>query len=471
MEIANKCFVPESPAPAAPIPPAAPLPFFRYLRTMRHNAIAGYHDDVYRRPLVEIRHPRLHTFLLNDPDGIRHVLIDNADNYIKGGVEQRGLRTLSRKPPPDHDEKKWRHRRRIISSSFDHRSILETSPVIADAVQRALARWDVLPKNAVIETHAEMSALALDIISRVVFSVDSAKFARIMERASMRYQPDPLVDPIDFVPLLDRAWELHKRFRRHRIFHELNASIDRLIADRARQRSIPVDDFLERLLRTKDQQTGSAMSPQEVHDHIITVLGTGHETASMSLMWTWYLLSQHPQQEARLHAEVVSVLAGRTPAIHDVARLPYTRMVIEESLRLYPPNNTLPWRRALRDDLVCGVKIPRGATVSIVPWVLHRHKNLWDQPERFDPERFSPDCVRGRSRFAYLPFGIGPRVCVGASFAMTEMILILASIAQRYRLCLVPGHKVEPQGLILLRARYGMKMTLESRFSNQQSPA
>jgi cytochrome P450 len=147
----------------------------------------------------------------------------------------------------------------------------------------------------------------------------------------------------------------------------------------------------------------------------------------------------------------------------DVARLSYTRMVIEEALRLYPPAHSLASRKALADDEICGYRISKGAVVSIFPWILHRHRRLWDDPERFDPERFSPERSAGRPRHAYLPFGGGPRICIGAAFAMEEAILILATLAQRYRLRLVPGHKVEPQGLITLRARYGMAMALERR--------
>jgi cytochrome P450 len=216
-------------------------------------------------------------------------------------------------------------------------------------------------------------------------------------------------------------------------------------------------------MRAKEPHTGKGLSTQEMQAQIITVLGAGHETAAMTLMWIWYLLSQHPLQEAKLHTELDRVLAGRTPELKDLAMLPYTRTVVEEALRMYPPFPTLAWRKALADDEVCGVRIPKGATVTIVPWILHRHSKLWDDPERFDPDRFSPDRSRGRSPFAYLPFGLGPRVCVGARFAMTETMLILATLAQHYRLRLVPGHRVEPQGFILLEARYGLKMTLEKR--------
>jgi len=451
-----------SPVLARPIPPATPLPFLQYIRTVRDNAVAGFYDDVFHQPLSEIKYFKLHTFLVNDPRGIKHVLIDNADNYIRGGVEQRTLRTWPIKGFAAQDGEKWRQRRRTMSSSFDYPSILENSASIVDAAQRVLGRWTALSPLTVIEVHEEMARLTLEIISRIVFSVDSAEFTRIMELTSRRYQGDRIVDLLDFAPLLDRAWSFYKGCRRRYIFKDLNASIDRLIVGR-KGRTRSENDYLGRLLQHKDPQTGSLLSPQELHNQIITILGTGHETAALALMWTWYLLSQHPMREAKLHIELDEVLGGRAPAFVDLARLPYTRMVIEEALRLYPPIYTLPWRGALADDEVCGVKIPKGTTVSIVPWVLHRHSKLWDHPERFDPERFSPDRSGGRSRFSYLPFGTGPRVCIGASFAMTETMLILATLAQRYRLRLVPGHNVEPQGLVVLKARYGMEMTLQSR--------
>ena len=462
MGIINADSIQASPVLAAPIPPATPLPFFPYIRTMRDNAIAAFHEDAFHQPIVEIRHFRLHTFLVNDPDGIEHVLIDNADNYIKGGVEQRSLRTWPNRGFAAENEREWRQRRRTMSQSFDYRSNFEHSPAVIDAAQKALYRWSTLPPQSVIEVHAEMARITLEIISQIVFSNDSVELAQIMEITSRRYWKDTIVDLLDFAPLFDLPWRIYKRYRQRHVFKDLNASIHRLIVNRVSKGQLG-DDFLGRLLREKDPQTGSALSPQKVHNQIITVLGTGHETAAVALMWTWYLLSQHPLEEARLHTELDRVLDGRAPTFEDLPRLPYTREVIEEALRLYPPNHILPWRGALSNDIVCGVKIPKGATISIVPWVLHRHSKLWDHPERFDPERFSPDRSAGRSRFAYLPFGVGPRVCIGASFARTEIVLILAALAQRYRLRLAPGHEVEPQGLVLLKARHGMRMTLESR--------
>ena len=451
----------EWPILAEPVRPTAPLPFFQYVRTVRENALAGFHDDLYRQRIAETKFWRLRTFIVNDPAGIRHVLVDNAANYIKGNIEHR----ISRWPEKGfaaEDGKKWRQRRQTMSSSFDHRTMPGNLSVVVEAAQEVLERWSALPPGEVIEVSAEMSRMALEVISRIVFSSDSAEFVGIMERASMRYQEERIFDPFDFAPVLGRLWGFYKGRKRGRIFKELNNAIDGLMAKRVRERRYAENDFLGRLMATKDPQAGRGLSVDEVHSQVTTLLGTGYDTVSSALMWTWYLLAEHPPQEARLHRELEQVLAGRTPAPEDLAKLPYTRMVIAEALRLYPPVHTMAWRGALEDDEICGVRIPKGATVTIIPWVLHRHAELWDAPQRFDPERFSPDRSRGRSPFAYLPFGIGPRVCIGASFVMTEVMLMLAALAQRYRLRLAPGQKIEPQGFVQLKARYGLKATLES---------
>ena len=185
-----------------------------------------------------------------------------------------------------------------MSSSFDYSSILENSAFIVDAAQRVLVRWAALPPLTVLEVHAEMARLTLEIISRIVFSIDSTEFARIMELTSRRYQGDRIVDLLDFAPILGRAWKVYKGYRQRYIFKDLNASIDRLIVRRNGRATPSENDFLGRLLAWRDSQTGSSLSAQELHNQIITILGTGHETAALALMWTWYLLSQHPLQEA-----------------------------------------------------------------------------------------------------------------------------------------------------------------------------
>ncbi len=221
-------------------------------------------------------------------------------------------------------------------------------------------------------------------------------------------------------------------------------------------------DLLARLLEARDAETGRTMDPKEVRDQVVTIFMAGHETTALALTWTWYLLSQHPAEEAKFHAELERQLGGRVPRFEDLAQLRYTRMVLEESMRLYPPAHTIS-REALAEDEVVGHRVAKGSVVSIVPWVIHRHRTLWDRPDAFDPERFAPEPVAARPRFAYIPFGGGPRICIGAGFAMTEAMIILAMIGQRYRLRLAPDAAIEPVGLITLRPRDGLPMVLERR--------
>jgi cytochrome P450 len=447
--------------PAVPKPPATPLSFLRYVRIASDNPIAAFHADVYQQWIVETKLWKLHTFIVNDPAGIRHILVDNADNYIKGNIEQRVAAGSSSEVFNAGEE--WRDRRRTMSSILDYRSLPGNSSIILECTQSLLDRWSSLQPGTVIEVSAGMSSLTLEIISRLIFSSDRVDMARAIESTFAGTQSDPLFDLLDFAPLLDRPWAGYKLYRMRRRFRDLTAAIDRLMTKRAHGEKPERDDLLGRLMRERDSAFRRPLSAEEIHTQIITVIGAGHQSVALALTWIWYLLSLHPTLEGHLQAELDEVLAGRSPSVEDIPRLPYMRTIIEESLRLYPPFPIMAWRRALADDEVCGVKITRGATVTIAPWVLHRHAKLWDYPDRFDPDRFSPPRSAGRSRYAYLPFGTGPRVCIGASFAMMEIAMILASLAQRYRLRILPDHPVEPQGLITLRPRYGLKATLENR--------
>jgi cytochrome P450 len=240
-------------------------------------------------------------------------------------------------------------------------------------------------------------------------------------------------------------------------------SVDELIASRAHDSVDRPIDLLRTLLSAHDE-SGNSMSLEEVRHQVVTIFMAGHETTAQALTWVWFLVSEHPMVEARLHEELRNVLAGREPRHDDLSQLPYTRMVIEESMRLYPPAHTLA-REAIRSDLILGHTVPAGSAVIISPWLLHRKATLWPEPAEFKPERFSAASSRTRQRLAYIPFGAGPRICIGAAFALEEAMLILATVAQRYALRLKPGHPVEPLGLITLRPRYGMKMLLGRRAS------
>ena len=222
------------------------------------------------------------------------------------------------------------------------------------------------------------------------------------------------------------------------------------------------DDLLSMLMDARDEDTGESMTDEQLRVEVTTFLLAGQETTSLALTWTFYLLSQHPAIRERLEAELNGALGGREPAYEDLPNLPFTRRVIDEAMRLYPP----AWgfsRQALGDDELGGYRLPRGWLAFLMPYVLHRHPAYWPDPDRFDPDRFLPERSADRPKFAYLPFGAGPRQCIGNQFALLEAHLSVATLAQTYRLHLVPGHPVEPWPLITLRPRFGMPMTIERR--------
>jgi cytochrome P450 len=245
---------------------------------------------------------------------------------------------------------------------------------------------------------------------------------------------------------------------------ELDRIVFQIIAEHQRQGAKESDgaDLLSMLLGARDEETGNGMNDRQVHDEVITLLLAGHETTAVTLTWTWYLLSAHPDAERRLHEELDSVLGGRVPMPDDLAALPYTQMVVEEALRLYPPAWAI-LRRATGEDQIGPYRVPAGTSIFISPYAMHRHPAFWEDPDAFHPERFSPERSAGRPHFAYLPFGGGPRQCIGNTFALMEAQLVLATVAQRYQLRAVPGHVVEPNPLITLRPRGGLPVTLERR--------
>ncbi|HSD82860.1 MAG TPA: cytochrome P450, partial [Anaerolineae bacterium] len=237
--------------------------------------------------------------------------------------------------------------------------------------------------------------------------------------------------------------------------------VQQIILDR-RRHGEDTGDFLSMLLLARDENTGEQMSDRQVRDQVLTLLLAGHETTAKALSWTFYLLSQHAAVQQRLEAEVDEVLQGLPPTVADLSRLPYTWMVIEESLRLYPPIWIMS-RRCAADDEIDGFHIPAQSLVTISPYAMHRHPQFWGDPERFEPEHFRPERSAERQPFTYFPFGGGPRLCLGKHFASVETHLVLATLAQRYRLHLKPQHSVEPEALVTLRPHLGLPMTLQAR--------
>jgi cytochrome P450 len=456
------------PALPAPRPPRRRLSLFEFARALRVSTIATFAQEAYECDILERRMFGRRMFVVNDPAAIKHVLIDNAANYQKTEITRRILEPGLGRGLITSEGETWRQHRRTMSPAFDQRSIASYTPIMTEAANGLLSDWARVPAGTGIDVDTAMMQVTLNIISRTMFSSDSDEIVAIMERSAGRYQAKMRPNVLDMLGLPNWLAGLPRAGVARRTLREFDTVIDRLIDTRARALAGGADhqggprDLLGRLTAARDEQSGASMSAKEVRDHVITIFLAGHETTAMALTWTWYLLSQHPTEEAKLHAELDAVLGGRAPTHEDLSRLTYTRMVVEESMRIYPPVHTIA-RQANADDTLLGRKVPKGSTVMIVPWLLHRHIKLWEDPGRFDPERFSPQRSAAHARFSYLPFGGGKRICIGAAFALAEATILLATIAQRYRLRLVPGHRVEPQGLITLRARYGMKMQLKPR--------
>jgi len=452
----------EAPILAAPRRLEGRLTLRQFLRVIREDTLATYYPEDFTADILARRLLWRRTFIINEPGAIRHVLLDKADNYIKTELTRRLLEPGIGRGLLTSEGETWRRHRRIMAPAFDPRSVAGYAPIMADVTRELLAKWDALPAGSEVDVAAAMMHTTLHIISRAMFSSDSDAIVGVVEGGVHEYQAKVRPGLLDLLNLPQWLTRLISPLPTAGIFDEFDKSVDRLLSERSRAPEAGPKDLLARLLAARDSETGGGMTAQEVRDQVVTIFMAGHETTSQALSWTWYLLSQHPAVEAKLYDELTTVLEGRAPRHEDLANLHYTRMVIEESMRLYPPAHTLS-REPITDDEVLGHRIPSGATVLIVPWLLHRKPSLWERPDRFEPERFSPAHAAARPRFAYIPFGAGPRICIGAAFAMEEAMLILAMIAQRYRLHLKPGFPVEPQGLITLRPRHGLRMTLERR--------
>lgn len=400
--------------------------------------------------------------MVNDPAGVKRVLLDKVANYPKADMEREILSAAFGEGLLSSDGEKWRSHRRIMAPSFDIRSLVSYVPAMAALAEARANAWRA-SGFAEINIADEMTGLTLGVISRTMLFADANDLIAIVGDALKDGQDQFDFSILDMMPVIGR-WHIERMIKRvHKTFSILDDAMYPLITARTKMAGDAPRGLLDRLIAARDSETGIGMTNREVRDEVVIIFLAGHETTAVAMTFVWYLLSQHPDVEAKLHAELESVLGGRAPAHADLAKLPYTRMVIEESMRLYPPAPGLSARQAAADDEICGRKVKKGQMVLIFPWVLHRHEALWDDPLRFDPERFAPERSAGRPRFAYLSFGGELRICIGAQLAMMEATIILATLAQKFHLRLAPAQDIELQARITLRPRDGIRMRLEPR--------
>ena len=445
--------------PPAPVPPPGALGPIALYRALRRNAITAWRAEAYEDSYVVGRN-RLGGFvLLNDPDLIRHVLIDNAANYPKDDLQLEKLTPAVGRGLLTSEEESWRLQRRTVAPLFQPAGVASYLAAMAISVNEMLARWD-REAGATVDVAREMTALTYDIISRTVFGNEIETSPDVMGAAITTYfEALGRIDLWDVLPLprwLPRPAFIKARPAQKIFRDEVLRLFERRRARIAAGESVP-DDLVTRLIAARDPETGAPLSDAVVHDNLVTFIGAGHETTANALTWTLFLLSQFPDADARVAAE-----ATDAPDAEALAQLTDTRMILEEAMRLYPPVPFMS-RQARSRDQIGEVTVGAGTRIIIAPWVLHRHRKLWPDADMFMPERFAPE-NRGRiPRFAYLPFGAGPRICVGMTFAMQEALLALTMIARRFRLTLAEGAEVMPFARMTLRPLHGLPMRVERR--------
>ena len=461
----------ERPALVLPRVPERRRSVVAYARAMSDSLIGGFDAADFREDIAERKFLWFHHFLVNHPDGVKHILQDNAANYVKAKIVRPLLTPALGNGLVTIEGEAWRWHRRIMTPAFNAKSVAGYAGIVTEATDAMLRAWDEDGTGSPLDLEGAMKELTLDIIARAMFSSDSELIKDTLHRSSTRYQAEMNLSPFALIPGINRVWARLKERRATRILKDLNVLMAQLIESRkSRSGAPPNDDLLDRLLHARDAETGRGLSASDVRDEMVTIFVAGHETTALALCWTWFLLSQHPEVEQQMWAEVDDALNGKAPTYDDVRRLPYTRMVFDEALRLFPPVHSLAWRQALEQDEVCGRAIPAGGIIGIIPWVIHRHRALWEAPERFDPGRFSSARNNEHPRCAYIPFSVGPRFCIGASLALTVGVMVLAHVAQHYRLRLAQDQSVEPRGLLTLHPRNGLTMRpIKRRLQSRRS--
>jgi cytochrome P450 len=432
-------------------------PIFGSARAFRDDPL-GFIESARRAhgDFVRIRLGPYRVYLLLGPEHVKHLLQKNPGNYLKDGYEHnealtgRGLLTS--------EGEFWRRQRRLAQPAFHKERLSGMVGTMTASTEEMLGRWrDHLGKGGgrPLETDAEMSRLTLSIVSRTLMGTDVSAGASEVGR-SLEYTLWYAFRRTGRFFNLPFGFPTPKNLRYMRAIRTLESLVYSLI-DGRRGTGEDGGDLLSMFVQARDSETGEGLGRKQLRDEVMTFLAAGYETTARALAWTFYLLDRNPGEGRKLREELARVLGGRTPTYEDLPRLVYTKMFVQESMRLYPPVWGLA-RRARGEDEIGGHRVPKGSRLIVSSYVTHRHPDFWENPEKFEPERFTTERSEARPRYAYFPFGGGPRQCIGVNFATMEATLITAMVAQRFDLSLVPGHPVDPQANLTLSPRYGLPM-------------
>lgn len=430
-------------------PPGPPGSFLRLIRRAVNDPLQLLLDLASYGDVVTVRRDK--TFLINSPDDIKRVLQDNHFNYQKGERYISALEPLFGRGLLTSEGDLWRRQRRQIQPAFHRTHHQDYATVIVATARERLGRWhEAARTGTALDLRKEMTDLTLAVLMKTIFGRSSGDGIDELGQAFMVAEHDMHIAAA-FLPVKLPKWvPTPRRIRFSRAIRTIDEFITRIVDERKRSGD-DRGDFLSLLLAARDQDTGEAMPPQQIRDEVITMLAAGHDTVTEALTWTLYLVAQHPEVEHRVHQEIANVLGDRDPAPDDLRALRLVVSVVEEAMRLYPPGWGI-MRTAIAEDILGGCRIPPGARVVISPYVVHRSPAIWQEPERFLPDRFLSESANGRHPFAYFPFGGGPRLCVGAQFAMLEAPLVAVMLWRDFTVRLVPGQTIRPLPRVTLRA-------------------
>jgi cytochrome P450 len=443
------------------VPTPGPLATLGILRRTVRNPLESWPPAVYDQGLVRTVFIGRTTWFVSDPDLVQKVLVDDADKLEKAEPMRRALEPALGQGILTAEGQRWKLQRRTASPVFRAVNVNSFLPAMIQAARRTADRWAALPQGAQIDAGSEMMHLTFEIIMETMLSGSGNVDAAVVERSigdflestswaiALSALRAPLWMPFPGKQRAERGQQFLRTTTAARVI-ERRASGERR------------DDLLSLMLDAKDPETGEGLSDLDIVDNILTFIGAGHETTALALTWTFFLLSRHPDIEARVLEEIATITGGARLEAEQVASLTYTKQVIQEAMRVYPPV-AMVVRQAVEPFMLGGEPIARGDNVFVPIYAIHHHTALWDEPARFDPDRFAPDAVRARHRYSYLPFGAGPRICIGMGFALLEAVALLATLLPVAHLHAEADFRPTPKLRITMRPAEGMPMSVRRR--------
>lgn len=448
--------------PAAPFPRERPQGLIELLLTLNRNPLEAWMQEHFEEEIVAGESPLGRFAIVNDPDAIRTVLIENVEGFPKDSLQKRLLKPALGNGLLTTEGESWRLQRRRFSPSFAPRKMDAYLPAMQVEAAALVARWRGFRQGRPLDVAEEMARTMLNMLAGTLFPDGLGRSpAEFREAATRYFETQGRVDPLDLMGAPDWFPRIGRILSRPAL-EFFPKVVDAIIRDHRQRGGDSTDGGLIAQLLGAGSSSGAMLDHADIAANVITFIGAGFETPANALSWALYLLSLDDDWRCKVEAEADRLLADEAWPAAGIEAFVAVRALIEEAMRLYPPVAIMT-RRAAQDCVLAGRRIRRDTTIIISPWIIHRHRRRWTDPDDFDPSRFAAERRSKINRYAYLPFGAGPRICVGSAFAMQQMTVTLATIARHFRLDLVPSHRVMPVHRVTLRPERGMIMTIKRR--------